>query len=220
MPFRPSWRPSTFTAFALPFLVLSGCSGTDIGYPLVSDTAACPDGGGASAASAGNATGAVPTTGGTQTEGAGSSTGGASGSGAVGGNVPTTPFTWPAAYDAAAAPMPADGRHNPGTNCMSSACHGMKVPFVFGGTVYQADGMTGAANVEVGISDGTLSLTAYSASNGNIWLPSSAGAINYSVAQIAIRSANGERLKGPTVGRGASCNGGGCHNASLRLIEP
>jgi hypothetical protein len=103
---------------------------------------------------------------------------------------------------------------------MSSVCHGMKVPFLFGGTVYKADGMSGAANAQVGISDGTLTITAYSASNGNIWLPSGAGAIDYSIAQIAIRNANGERLKGPSVGRGASCNGSGCHNASLRLIEP
>jgi len=116
--------------------------------------------------------------------------------------------------------MPADGHHNAGASCMSSTCHGSKVPFVFGGTVYKADGMTGAPNVQVGLSDGTLTVTAYSAQNGNIWLPSSAGNINFTSAQIAVRNAAGERTKPAMAGRGPACNGSGCHNAMMRLVEP
>lgn len=154
------------------------------------------------------------------TDGGGSSGSSVSGGDSGGGSPPTASFTWPGAYDAQAAPMPADGHHNPGTGCMSSSCHGSKVPFLFGGTVYKADGTTPAPNVEVGISDGTLTLTAYSAQNGNIWLPSSAGAIDMTKALIAIRSGGGERVKPSTAGRGAACNGGGCHGSAMRLIEP
>ena len=116
--------------------------------------------------------------------------------------------------------MPVGGHHNPGTSCMSSVCHGMKVPFVYGGTVYKADGVTGAANVQVGISDGVLTLVTYSAQNGNIWLPSTAGAVTWANATIALRNKNGESVKPATVGRGAACNGTGCHNSARRLLEP
>jgi hypothetical protein len=153
----------------------------------------------------------------------GTATGGAQGLGgsaALGGAPATTPFSWPSTYDGAAAPTPEDGHHNAGASCMSSTCHGTKVPFVFGGTVYRADGVTGAPNVEVGISDGQQTLTAYSASNGNIWLPSSAGAIDFGSARIAIRNAQGERVKPAAAPRGAACNGGGCHGSAMRLLEP
>lgn len=103
---------------------------------------------------------------------------------------------------------------------MSSSCHGTKVPFVFGGTVYQADGTTPAPGVEVALSDGTTTLTAYSATNGNIWLPSSAGILDVASAQIAIRSAGGERIKPMSAGRGAACNASGCHAAAMRITAP
>lgn len=205
-------------------LVLGGCSGTDIGYPRVSDAvSSCPDVGASTAGTGpGGSSGWAPSGGAaTGVAGAsGSAAGGVAGTAALGGAPATTPFSWPGAYDAAAAPMPSDGQHNPGTSCMSSTCHGTKVPFAFGGTVYKADGVTGAPNVEVGISDGVLTVTAHSASNGNIWLPSSVGALNFGSAQIVIRNANGERVKAAAAPRGAACNGSGCHNASLRLLEP
>lgn len=103
---------------------------------------------------------------------------------------------------------------------MSSVCHGTKVPFVYGGTVYKADGTTGAANVQVGISDGTLMLTTYTAQNGNVWLPSSAGAITWANAVIAVRNKNGAHVKPATAPRGSACNGSGCHGSTMRLIEP
>jgi hypothetical protein len=206
------------------FFASCGCSGTDVGYPRVSDAAsACPD---VAVTAAGGSNGGASNEGGSN---AGIPTGiaGASGAAAVGaggatfGGAPaTTPFVWPSTYDPTAMPTPADGFHNPGAGCMASACHGSKVPFAFGGTVYKAGAMTGAANVELGISDGALTVTAYSAGNGNIWLPSSVGAIDFGAAQIVIRNANGERVKAATAPRGAACNGSGCHNATMRLLEP
>jgi hypothetical protein len=208
-----------------------GCSGTDIGYPRVSDAvSSCPDvavpvagtgsGGSNGASNGGSLNGGSPT--GAAGSGVAPTAGadGSAGSAPLGGAPVTTPFVWPSTYDATAMPMPADGAHNPGTGCMASTCHGSKVPFAFGGTVYKAGAMTGAPNVEVGISDGVLTVTAYSASNGNIWLPGSVGAINFSAAQIVIRNANGERVKAATAPRGAACNGSGCHNATMRLLEP
>lgn len=225
-------RQGSARAVSIPLLlVLGGCSGTDIGYPRVSDAVSCPDldigaPTAGSLASAGGPGGGGGPNGGAPTTSivagaSGTVAGGApgtAGSAAIGGAPVTSPFAWPASYDAAAAP--ADGHHNPGSSCMSSPCHGTKVPFAFGGTVYGADGVTGAPNVEVGISDGALTVTAYSASNGNIWLPSSVGAINFGSAQIAIRNGKGERVKPATVARGSACNGGGCHGATLRLLEP
>jgi hypothetical protein len=221
---------------ATALLALSGCSGTDVGYPRVSDAAQCPDvlapsaGTGAQSGSGATVTAGTGTGGGASQGGSGSGgsdgppLGGAGSSSAgaptTGGAAPTTPFEWPAAFDGAASPTPGDGHHNPGSGCMLSSCHGTKVPFVFGGTVYQADGVTGAPNVEVGISDGAQTITAYSASNGNIWLPASAGTIDFTAARIAIRSANGEHVKPATAGRGASCNGGGCHGSTMRLLAP
>lgn len=219
------------------FFVLGGCSGTDIGYPRVSDTvSSCPDLVSPTAGtSAGGGSGGAPSggtaSGGTASGGAVSAASGTSGTAAAGtssvagsatlGGAPsTTPFVWPGSYDPAAMPMPSDGHHNSGAGCMSSTCHGSKVPFAFGGTVYKADGVTGAPSVEVGISDGTLTVTAYSAGNGNVWLPSSVGVIDFGSAQIVIRNANGERRKPATAPRGSACNGGGCHGASMRLLEP
>jgi hypothetical protein len=73
----------------------------------------------------------------------------------------------------------------------------------------------------VGISDGTVTLTAYSGANGNIWLPSSAAAsVNWQSAVIALRNKNGERMKPASAGRGSGCNGNGCHGSAMRVIEP
>lgn len=150
-------------------------------------------------------------------------TGGGGGTSAAGngaGGTTTEAFSWPNPYDAGTMPSPADGHHNPGASCMLSSCHGTKVPFVFGGTVYRADGTTVAPNVEVGISDGTVTLTAYSAANGNIWLPADAGSIDWTRAVIALRNANGEVQKPADAPRDTSCNASGCHASTNRMLEP
>jgi hypothetical protein len=151
----------------------------------------------------------------------GTGTGGSAGSGGSGaGGTSTAAFAWPDAYDPTAAPAPADGHHNAGATCLLSSCHGTKVPFLFGGTVYRADGTTAAAGVEVGLTDGSVTLTAYSAANGNIWLLASAGAIDWTRAIIALRNANGEVAKPADAPRDASCNASGCHASTNRMLEP
>jgi hypothetical protein len=96
----------------------------------------------------------------------------------------------------------------------------MKVPFVFGGTVYQAGGTTPAASVEVAVADAANTLTAYSASNGNLWVATAPSAIDWANAAIVIRNAKGEKAKPPGSPRGANCNASGCHNSARRLLEP
>lgn len=221
---------------------LIACSGTDVGYPRVSEwppiasagtnpsagSGASPgnegDGGAASAAggapgASGGALSSTQSAGAGATAGTGNPEAGSPGVVLGGSGAPAT-FPWPAAFDPTSAPAPADGHHNAGASCMSSVCHGSKVPFAYGGTVYQADGTTGAGNVEVGIYDGVLTLTAYSAANGNIWLASSAGTVDWSKAIIAIRSAKGENLKPAAAPRGSACNSTGCHASTMRLIAP
>ena len=223
---------------------LSACSGTDVGYPRVSEwvpasagatssagNGASPELGGVGGAapatsgtsgSSGGAQGSTGLAGAAATAGAGHPEAGSSGvaSGGSGASGNLAPFPWPATFDATSAPTPADGHHNAGASCMSSVCHGSKVPFAYGGTVYQADGTTGAGNVEIGIYDGVLTLTTYSAANGNIWLASSAGTIDWTKAIIAIRDANGERVKPAAAPRGSACNGTGCHASTMRLAAP
>lgn len=217
-----SSRPLLGGARHCALLLVLGCSGTDVGYPRVSVDSACPEplaptpSGGTSAAG----TSAAPGGAGGPETGNGGASGDTSGAGtsSTAGSPVAAPFRWPGPFEPSA--TVGDGHHNPGTGCMSSSCHGGKVPFSFGGTIYQADGKTAAPNVQVGISDGVLTVTAYSASNGNIWLPSSSGQLDFANAQIAIRSAKGERTKPATAGRGAACNGGGCHGSAMRLIGP
>jgi hypothetical protein len=119
------------------------------------------------------------------------------------------------AYDASGEPNPSDGEHNAGMNCMS--CHASNSDlWLFGGTVYESGGSTGAANVQVGaIVDGTL-YTTYSASNGNFWVDHPGGTPDWSGAEVRFRNANGETAM---VGAAAAaCNS--CHTGSETLIEP
>ena len=184
-----------------------------------SSTGASGSGGAESGADTGGNPSVAGGAGGVPLGNAGSAAGG-DGAGQATGGVTTERFTWPGVFDPAGAPTPATGQHNPGSSCMLSSCHGTKVPFVFGGTVYQADGTTAAQHVEVGVADAALTLTAYTASNGNIWLPSSAGAIDWANAVISVRSVTGEVVKPASSPRGSSCNGSGCHNTAMRLKEP
>lgn len=106
---------------------------------------------------------------------------------------------------------------------MGAGCHvaGSRAPaFLYGGTVYQANGTTAAAGVQVGVSDGTRTYSTYSASNGNFWLPSSAGTLDWSKALVRLRNATGETIKPAGTSVGAGCNGNGCHSAGSRITAP
>jgi hypothetical protein len=170
--------------------------------------------GGAPSVSGGNGSGTMVTGGAGVTLGGSRATGGAS---ATGGDT----FWKTVTYSATGLPNPSNGNHNQGLNCIqchvSGSSSGAPV-WLFGGTVYKANGTTPAPNVQVGINDGTNLYTTYSATNGNIWLPAS-GTINWTNAQVRIRNSNGElTMAGATPA--STCNL--CHNSTSypRITAP
>ena len=100
------------------------------------------------------------------------------------------------------------------------ACHdGMFPPqLAFGGTVYQADGTTPAANVEVGVKDGANQYFVYSTTNGIYWAEGVASSINWDAADIRMRNAAGEIPKTPEMARSADCDLCHIRSTSLALI--
>ena len=103
--------------------------------------------------------------------------------------------------------------------CMS--CHGPTgvavLKIVFGGSAFLADGVTPAAGVEVGVSDGINKYFVHTAANGMYWAPGTA-AVNWPAADIRIRSALGEVAKLPTDARSGDCDS--CHMGALVLMAP
>lgn len=156
--------------------------------------------------------GVAPATGGT----GGGVTGGAGTGGAVA-------AYWPAAYNPAGAPVPADSifhASSPATACMP--CHGTNgvavLKLAFGGIVYRADGVTPAANVEIGVKDGVNQYFVYSAASGLYWA-TGPDTVNWAAADIRMRNATGEVPKLSTSERGADCDS--CHvGAELLTIAP
>ena len=129
---------------------------------------------------------------------------------------------WPAAYNPSGAPNPADsGFHARGSNpgaCMGCHDGGVRPQLVFGGTVYQADGVTPAANVEIGVSDGNNEYFVYSASTGLYWAEGSSSSIDWTTADIRMRNASGEIPKTASTARSANCDS--CHSGGLALTLP
>lgn len=105
--------------------------------------------------------------------------------------------------------------HRAGDACLSCHRSGGSAPaWLYGGTVYS--GSAGVAHVQVGIKDGSNFYSSYSADNGNIWLPASAGSVNWATAEIRIRGSAGEAIM-PGHGNG-DCNT--CHGSSNRITAP
>jgi len=88
--------------------------------------------------------------------------------------------------------------------------------FDFGGTVYESDGTTPAANVQVGVRDANGLRTAYSASNGNFWVVDIGTPMDWGTAEVRVRNESGEVTKPNAAAAG--CNG--CHTGSEALLEP
>ncbi len=162
--------------------------------------------------------GALTGTGGQASSSGGQATGGSTQNGT--GGVDAAAY-WSAAYNPAGLPTPSDGGYhaagpNPGP-CL--ACHGSTgaamTKLSFGGTVYGADGVSPAANVEVGVSDGTNRIFVYSATNGLYWAAETATPVNWPVADIRMRNASGEYVKTPAMARSAECDS--CHSGALVL---
>jgi len=131
---------------------------------------------------------------------------------------------WERDYDPGASPTPADGWHYAGTDCASCHTSG-EWGFVVGGTVYQRGGKQGAAHIEVGVRDGAGIRTAYAGANGNFWISDSGTPIDWSQAQVRIRSAQGEAVMRPAEPRNTrgstslgACNK--CHRGTSVLIGP
>jgi len=169
----------------------------------------------------GGATSGGASSGGSSSGGAtsgGATSGGATSGGASSGGDTSAggaDFWQGTAYNASGLPNPSNGNHNAGQDCMGCHNSGSR-QWLFGGTIYQSNG-SAAPSVQVGIWDGTKLVTAYSATNGNIWLPVSSGPIDWANAEVRIRDSNGERtMTGDTPS--AACNS--CHNSSMRITAP
>jgi hypothetical protein len=159
-------------------------------------------------------TGGLMAAGGVATTGGNRATGGASATGGVS-------FWTTVTYSSSGSPNPADGHHNPGQNCIQCHVSGSSTGatvWLFAGTVYKTDGTTPAPNVQVGVSDGAILYTAYSATNGNFWVPGP-GTVNWATAQVRIRNANGELIMAGAT-PASTCNT--CHNATVypRITAP
>ena len=85
--------------------------------------------------------------------------------------------------------------------------------------MYQSDGTTGAANVEIGIFAGGVMYTAYSANNGNFWFEGANETISgpeWNDAEIRIRNGDGELAM--SISGSGDCNA--CHSGGDELVEP
>jgi hypothetical protein len=143
---------------------------------------------------------------------------------ASGGSTGTSSW-WPSAFDATAVPTPADGKHHAGEACLD--CHrnggksdpdgGKSDPWFFGGTIYGKAGTNGVGQVQVGIKEGSSFFSAYSARNGNIWMPLGPNSITWANAEIRVRTATGEKamISFPLDG---DCNS--CHNSLMPILMP
>lgn len=170
---------------------LFACSGTDnLTDPVVT--------------SGGNTS--VPTGGNTSSAGVGSAPA----------NAGASTFDWGTTpYDATRGASIAYQNHFNGVTCVSATCHAHTIRM--GGTVYQADGVTPAANVQIGIFiNGQLSTT-YTGTQGNFYSGAN-GVTNWSVAQIALRTSTGTVTM--PVGASASGDCNTCHDATHRITVP
>lgn len=202
--------------------MLHGIWSTSIATALVSVmlAASCSDdggdGGGGSAGTTSDTGGTSNGTAGTVGDGGGGgvdNAGGSSDQGAAG--TSGTSEYWPDAYDENGLPDPASGEHNAGRACLDCHTSGSR-EWLLGGTVYLADGTSPAPNVEVGVSDGTEFLSAHSGENGNFWIPASEGSIDFDLAQVRIRTGDGEAVMSENVS--GNCND--CHADQDALVAP
>jgi hypothetical protein len=151
----------------------------------------------------------------------GSGTGGLGTGGSATGGLGTggSAFWKTVTYSSTGLPNPSDGNHNQGQNCRQCHDGSTNAPvWMFGGTVYLANGTTPAPNVQVGVNDGTNLFTAYSATNGNFWVAGTR-TVNWATAEVRIRNAKGElTMAGATPA--ATCNL--CHNSTTypRITAP
>lgn len=168
--------------------------------------------GGTTGSAGSRLTGGAPGSGGSKSTGGLPGTGGAS---AAAGSS-STDFDWGTnTYDPAGGQAIGHQGHNTGQGCLAS-CHSHR--FTVGGTVYQSNGTTTAANVEIGVLIGGTLYTGYSGSQGNFYFSGVPSSANWASAQIAIRTATGTAVHPTTSGLSGNCNS--CHGSSNRIVVP
>jgi hypothetical protein len=169
--------------------------------------------GGSKATGGTKAAGGTKATGGTKAAGGTKATGGATSTASTS----TAAFNWGTnTYNPSGGSSISYQTHEVGTACLAS-CHSHR--FTTGGTIYQANGTTAAANVEIGvIVNGTL-YTTYSGSGGNFYLTIS-GTVDWSTAQVAIRTSTGTAVHPTTTGMSGNCGSANCHTSSNRIVVP
>jgi hypothetical protein len=130
------------------------------------------------------------------------------------------PSWWPTAYVAGSLPDPSNGNGSHAGSAACGSCHksgGAAASFVwlFGGIAYTSTGgTTPVASAQIGIKDGATFYSAYSATNGYFWLPAAASTINWSAAEIRIRTASSENRMASHASSG-DCQT--CHTAGNRI---
>jgi hypothetical protein len=129
---------------------------------------------------------------------------------------PITPFEWgSSSYDANGGDNVAyQTGHYPGMTCLMS-CH--EHTMTFGGTAYQPNGTSAAANAQIGLLVNGNLTTTYSGSAGNFFATVS-GTVDWATAQIGIRTSTG--TLGMPVNTSANGNCNSCHGASNRIVVP
>ena len=132
----------------------------------------------------------------------------------------TAPSWWPASFVPGSLPDPANGRGNHAGSSACATCHkaggsASSLVWLMGGIVYADPGSTTPVpSAEIGIKTGTQFWHAYSASNGYFWLPPGAGAIDWTTAEIRLRTVQGELEMSSPAGSG-DCQS--CHTAGNRI---
>jgi hypothetical protein len=103
-------------------------------------------------------------------------------------------------------------------DCLLCHATGSTPPaWLFGGTVYNAEGTTAAPHVEIGVKDGAKFFKVCSAANGNFWKARGTDTVTWSNAEVRARNASGE-AKMSSKPTGGGCNS--CHGAAARIKEP
>jgi hypothetical protein len=104
--------------------------------------------------------------------------------------------------------------HYTGMACFQT-CHSHTM--TVGGTAYQADGTTTAANAQVRILANNTVTSTYSGSQGNFYL-TIPGTVDWAATQISIRNANGTLTMPARSNTSGNCNS--CHDGTNRIVVP
>lgn len=127
-------------------------------------------------------------------------------------------FDWgDAAYDSnGGADVAYQEGHYPGLPCFAS-CHEHII--TFGGTVYQVDGTTKAANAQIGLLVNGILTATYAGTVGNFYATASPSDFDWATAKMAVRTGKGMYVMPANANANGNCNN--CHkNSTNRIVAP